>query len=97
MNCFFVAGFCLLVGLIIFGVKVADEVKDMGVTDWFLNWSFSLACTAFVLNQIAASLLITENKRLIRIERETDTRGSTVAEEKRKTRQRIQDGDSCYG
>ena len=51
-----------------FGFKVSEEIEDMGVTEWFLSWSFSLACTAFVLNQIAASLLITENKRLNRTE-----------------------------
>ena len=55
----------MLVGLIVFSVRVAEEVEELAVSEWFLSWSFSLACTAFVLNQIAASLLITENKRLL--------------------------------
>ena len=53
-----------MVGLFIFGFKVAEDIEETGYSDWFLSWSFSLACTAFVLNQIAASILVTENKRL---------------------------------
>ena len=41
-----------------------EEIQDKRPSEWFLSWSFSLACTAFVLNQIAASILVTENKRL---------------------------------
>ena len=41
-----------------------------GATEWFLSWSFSLCCTGFVMNQIAASILITETKRQARLEAE---------------------------
>ena len=57
-----------MVGLFIFGFKVAEDIEEQGPSDWFLSWSFSLACTAFVLNQIAASILVTENKRLFQEE-----------------------------
>ena len=50
--------------LFVFGFKVAEEVQEREIKEWFLSWSFSLACTACVLNQIAASILVTENKRL---------------------------------
>ena len=86
---FLFVGFCLLVGLIVFGFKVADDVTDLGVTDWFLSWSFSLACTAFFLNQIAASLLITENKRLLTIEKQNKSRGKTLTEEKQEKPEQV--------
>ena len=62
-----------------FGVKVAEEVEERSVDDWFLSWSFSLACTAAVLNQIAASLLVTEHKRLLA---STHHHGATVSDSK---------------
>ena len=61
-----------MVGLFVFGFKVAEEVEVQGHDEWFLSWSFSLACTAFVLNQIAASILVTENKRLYQEENSED-------------------------
>ena len=53
-----------MVALFVFGFKVSEEVQDREIREWFLSWSFSLACTACVLNQIAASVLVTENHRL---------------------------------
>ena len=51
-----------------FGLKVTEEVEDMGATDWALSWSFSLSCTACLLIQIAASVLVRESKRLSSVE-----------------------------
>ena len=65
-----VTGLFIIVGLGVFGFKVAEDIEVQGRDDWFLSWSFSLACTAFVLDQIAASILITENKRLYKLDRD---------------------------
>lgn len=70
--CFVFSGLFIIVGLCIFGFKVAEEIESHGHDDWFLSWSFSLACTAFVLNQIAASILVTENKRLFKEEQQNE-------------------------
>jgi len=59
----YTGGLCLLVGLVLFGWRVMDGIPTSG-SDWFLSWSFSLACTAFVLNAISATVLVTESKRL---------------------------------
>jgi len=78
-------GLSLVVALFVFGFKVAEEISEMAVTQWFLSWSFSLACTAFVLSQIAASILLTENKRLFlaEMERSTDDSASATVTDQR--------------
>ena len=60
----YILGLFNAVALAVFGFKVAEELELMSISEWILSWSFSLACTAFVLNQIAASILVTESKRL---------------------------------
>jgi len=59
-----VSGIFTTVSLFVFGFKVAEEVQDMDVQDWALSWSFSLSCTACILIQIAASVLVSESKRM---------------------------------
>jgi len=59
----YTGGICTLIGLCVFCWRVLDAIPDSG-SDWFLSWSFSLACTSFVLNSISASILVTESKRL---------------------------------
>ena len=61
---FSVLGIFTTVSLFVFGFKVAEEVQVMNVKDWALSWSFSLSCTACFLIQIAASVLVSESKRL---------------------------------
>lgn len=64
-SCFyFFPGLFIMVSLFVFGFKVAEEIEERHIQEWFLSWSFSLACTSLLLNQISASILITENKRL---------------------------------
>ena len=56
------SGLFILVGLCVFGYFFLFEIPKRA--NWTLSWSFSLACTAFVLNEVAASILVTETKRL---------------------------------
>lgn len=60
----FSAGLLVVVGLCVFGFKVIEGIQDSPESDWFLSYSFSLACTAFVLSAISGSILMTESKRL---------------------------------
>ena len=62
--CVFYTALFLLVTLCVFGAKAAEEIEDiLKVEEWTFSWSFSMACTAFVMNAISASILITENNR----------------------------------
>jgi len=60
----YTGGFFLFSGLCVFVWHVLQGIPPTTESDWFLSWSFSLACTAVVLNAISASLLVTESKRL---------------------------------
>lgn len=60
------SGFFLLVSLANFGLKVVTDIDEKKTTDWYLSWSFTLICTAFVLNEIAASVLVSEKHRILK-------------------------------
>ncbi|ELU12937.1 hypothetical protein CAPTEDRAFT_198740 [Capitella teleta] len=67
----YISGVLVMVAIFVFCFKVAEEIQVLhGASEWFLSWSFSLCCTAFVMNQIAASILVTESKRISRMEEE---------------------------
>lgn len=60
------SGFFLLVSLANFGLKVVTDINEKKTTEWYLSWSFTLICTAFVLNEIAASVLVSEKTRVLK-------------------------------
>ena len=61
----------MMAGLATFGSKIVDKQEAQKETyDWVLSWSFTLACTAFILDIIGTSLLVTERKRLTDAQRE---------------------------
>ncbi|CAD5118477.1 unnamed protein product [Dimorphilus gyrociliatus] len=65
------SGFSLLVSLAIFGFKVVSDIDAKKTTEWYLSWSFTLICTAFVLNEIAASVLASEKHKILKDQKDT--------------------------
>lgn len=73
----YMSGLCIMVGLFVFGFSVVAQIRPSAD---YLSWSFSLAATAFVLNEIAASILITETRRLSDPNYKTQTNSNNIGE-----------------